>query len=353
LKDSFFLENSFMRITDLAAPRNPDTYSKNAVFHYKRDSSAFRDIMIYYHISNWRAHLKSLGFDSLGKKQILLDPSGSYDDNSSFEHTGNDAKIYFGIGGVPDAEDADVPTHEYTHYLSFSACPGCSESGAERSALDEGAADYFAASNSKAISTYNWEKIYNWDGNASGWNGRYCNVVDHYPQGLKTGDVHLEGQMWASALMQIWDSIGRTKTDIVMLETLYGMGKYMNMSQAAALYIRNDSLIYKGADARTMAHYFIQRGFLPANYLGIAPINEQTGFKILTNRFSIENKVIIDFEAPQTGTATLYDITGKTILQQSISHTDHFELISSGIANGIYILNVNTQGLHKSFKLVH
>jgi hypothetical protein len=352
ISDSFFLENQYVRETDLAPPHNDPTYSKTPVFHYTRNQSSFRDIMIYYHLNRWREHLAALGFDSLGPKQITVDPSGLYDDNSNFEHPGGNPMIWFGIGGIPDAEDADVPTHEYTHFLSWSACPGCSESGQEREALDEGTADYFAASNSKDISTFNWEKIYNWDGNIGGWNGRSCAVSDVYPQGLKTNDIHLEGQMWSSALMEIWDVLGRNKTDILMLETLYSLGPNLTMTQAAKIFIKTDSLIYKGADVYTIAHYFIKRGFLPDSFLSIAPANNQVAFRIVTSQFAASGKVLMDFGDMQNGTMTLYDVTGKEFASQIISNTDHVEFNAPQIAGGIYILSVTTNGMHRSVKLM-
>jgi hypothetical protein len=352
VNDSFFLENQHIMVQDLAPPHNDPTWSKTPVFHYTRDKSSFRDIMIYFHLNRWRDHLRELGYDSLGKLQIVVDPSGRMDDNSDFDYS-TGPKLFFGIGGIPDAEDADVPTHEYTHYLSWSACPGCSDNGQEREALDEGTGDYFAASNSKAISTYNWQKVYNWDGNnAPLWNGRTVTTTQVYPMGLKTGDKYAEGEMWSSALMEIWDVIGRSKTDLLMLETLYSLGPNITMTQAAKLYIKSDSLVYGGADVYPIARYFIKRGFLPDSYLSVHPVNQQIGYRIVTSQFASAGTVLFDFTEPQTGTMILFDITGKEIASQTVSNAISTRFNAPGIAAGIYILNVSTNGLQKSFKLM-
>ena len=362
--DSFILENQYVAEKDLGPPYTRDgypeaTYSKTPVFHFNRDTSAFRDIMIYYAITNWRNHLHDAGYDSLGNYQVFVDPSGMTDDLSQFypPSGGHAGIIYFGMGGEPDAEDEDVPTHEYTHFLSYAACHNCA-SGGERPALDEGTADYFAASNSKSISTFDWEKVFNWDGNNSisspPWYGRSCAITDTYPTALGTfgGEIHLVGQLWSSALMQIWDVIGRTKTDRIMLETLYSMAAGINMPQAAKLFLKSDSLLYNKADAYTIRYYFVKRGFLPESYLSITPENPQIWSKINTSYFSMANKVFLDFGLPQTGTFSLYDMTGKLIVSQIVSNCEHVEFIAPPIAPGIYILGVNTEGLQKSFKLL-
>jgi len=359
--DSFILENQFVAEKDLGAPYAPQypeaTYSKTPVFHFNRDTSAFRDIMIYYAITNWRDHLHDIGYDSLGNYQIFVDPSGFTDDVSQFypPSGGHAGIIYFGMGGEPDAEDQDVPTHEYTHFLSYAACHDCSSTGNERQALDEGTADYFAASNSKSISTYNWEKVFNWDGNNApgNWYGRSCAVHDVYPGYLDTNsEIHFVGQLWSSALMQIWDVIGRTKTDRIMLETLYSMAGGITMPQAAKLFLKSDSLLYNKADYYTITYYFVKRGFLPESYLAVTPQNSQIWYKITTSYFSTANKVFFDFGLPQTGTFSLYDITGKLITSQIVSNSDHVEFNAPPIAAGIYVLGVNTEGLQKSFKLL-
>jgi len=362
--DSFILENQYVAEKDLGPPYAnsgyPEgTYSKTPVFHFNRDTSAFRDIMIYYAITNWRDHLHDVGYDSLGNSQIFVDPSGETTDASTFytPSGGHAGVIYFGMGGEPDAEDQDVPTHEYTHFLSYSACHNCSTGSVDRGALDEGTGDYFAASNSKAISTYNWQKVFNWDGNDTiypPWTGRSCVVTDTYPTGMSTYqyEIHNCGQMWSSALMQIWDEIGRTKTDRIMLETLYSMAAGISMPQAAKLFLKNDSLLYNNADAYTIAYYFVKRGFLPESYLAVTPENPQIWYKINSASFPTANKVLIDFGLPQNGQLSLYDITGKLISSQIVSNTEHVEFNAPLIAAGIYILDVNTEALQKSFKLL-
>ncbi len=360
-RDSFILENQYVIEKDLGPPYYTEfTFSKTPVFHFNRDSSAFRDLQIYYYINSWRSHLSDMGYDSLGNTQLTVDPSGEEDDDSQFypPTSSTPGIIYFGMGGEPDAEDADVPTHEYTHFLSYCACNNCAHYGTERQALDEGTADYFAASNSKAIDTFGWRKVYNWDGNNDAssppWNGRSCAVHNIYPGALDTFnyEIHACGQLWSSALMQIWDVIGRTKTDRIMLETLYSMAGNILMSDAAKLYLKSDSLLYNYADKHTITNYFVQRGFLPESAAISPAVNSQVWYKINTNYFSSANQVYLDFGIPQSGTFALYDMTGKLIREINVSNALHVEFNAPAIANGIYILGVNTGGLQKSFKLL-
>jgi hypothetical protein len=81
---------------------------------------------------------------------VIIDPHGTSADNSFFSYPNF---IYYGTGGVDDAEDADVITHEYSHFLSRNAAPNTNV-GMERQGLDEGLGDYVAASYFKPISTH-------------------------------------------------------------------------------------------------------------------------------------------------------------------------------------------------------
>ncbi len=358
-KDSFFLENQYVIEKDLGPPYIKEfTNSKKPVFRFNRDTSAFRDLMIYYYITNWRNHLSDLGYDSLGNNQLSVDPNGEEDDQSTFypPTSSTSGIIYFGLGGIPDAEDADIPTHEYTHFLSYEACHNCANQGLEREALDEGFGDYFAASLSKGIDTFGWQKVFNWDGNnaAEQWYGRSCAIADTYPAALNkfSFEKHLCGQLWSSALMQIWDEIGQTKTDKIMVESLYSMAGNITMTDAAKLYLKNDSLIYNYADRHVITNYFVARGFLPESASVTPALNEQIGYKINTSYFASANKVFFSFGIPQTGTFSLYDMTGKLIKTEMISNSASVEFDAPQLPDGIYILGVNTGGLQKSFKLL-
>src|SRR5690606_4713427 len=137
-------------------------------------------------------------------------------DNSIFYPAPSPKRIAFGIGGVDDAEDADVCIHEYAHFVSETASPG-SNIGSQRNALDEGFGDYLAASYSTSINTFNRQWVYNWDGHNEFWNGRSVNSSKVYPHDT-VSSIYRNGEMWSSALMKIYDEIGRAATDSLILQ---------------------------------------------------------------------------------------------------------------------------------------
>src|SRR5260370_9111309 len=74
---------------------------------------------------------------------IAVGADGTEDDNSWFSP--HDSSLTFGLGGVDDAEDAEIILHELGHAIQDAICPGFGQS-AEAAAMGEGFGDYFAAS---------------------------------------------------------------------------------------------------------------------------------------------------------------------------------------------------------------
>lgn len=85
----------------------------------------------------------------------------------------------------------------------------------------QGVGDYLAMSYSRskelwtpADPEYYW--VYSWDGHNEFWDGRITNYEKKYPNGL-VGDVHIDGQIWSTCNMKIWDAIGREASDKIHL----------------------------------------------------------------------------------------------------------------------------------------
>ena len=176
----FILENKFIHVADFDAPTAAPVTSATPQFYFDRSQSGFEDVNAFYHITTMQQHIQSLGFacaDSLA--EIDTHAVGGAD-NSYFSPVSNPHRIYYGTGGVDDAEDADVLVHEYGHSVSETAAPN-SNSGQQRNSLDEGFCDYMAGAYSKSISTFNDNWMFNWDGHNEFWNGRVLNSTWVYP----------------------------------------------------------------------------------------------------------------------------------------------------------------------------
>ncbi len=134
--------------------------------------------------------------------------------------------------------------------------------------LSEGCGDYWAASYIRSTGywtssdpEYNW--IFDWDGHNPFWPGRITNYTAHYPEGL-VGEVHDDGQMWASSLMSIYDLIGREPTDRNFLEGLAMTNGSSSQQDAAYAFMQSDQINYGGAHLTDIANVFIARGYLDA-----------------------------------------------------------------------------------------
>jgi hypothetical protein len=178
-------------------------------------------------------------------------------DNSVFAINGGDPYLLFGIGGVDDAEDADVIVHEYGHALSYYAAPN-TNSGRERRGLDEGIADYFAAIYSQDLGAPSWHLLLNWDGHNEFWPGRIAISSMKYPPASTS--IYAYGEIWVSTLMQLRNAIGPETVDKIVLEEMYSNFSGMSLVDAAQLMLDADSALYDGVHTEVMLSYFCQRG---------------------------------------------------------------------------------------------
>ena len=234
---TYSLVGPYAHIVDVEAPLNGLFTQTNSNFSFTRTQNGFEAVNAYFHLDNFLRYLNvTLGLDVMPIQYtggVRFDPSGeSGDDNSHYDPT--TGTLVFGEGGVDDAEDADVLIHELGHGIHDWVTGGnlSSEEG-----LSEGIGDYFAQSYSRALGLWPlsnpaYQFTYSWDGHNQYWAGRTTNYTAHYPSGL-TGDEHDDGQIWATANMKVWDLLGATKTNTLMVEGLAMTGAMTNQQEAA------------------------------------------------------------------------------------------------------------------------
>ncbi|MCB0396941.1 MAG: T9SS type A sorting domain-containing protein [Flavobacteriales bacterium] len=259
--DTFRLIGPYVAITEFSIPASPPARSAVPVFDFNRSDNRFEDINAYYHVHTCQLYVQSLGFTNLRNGVTNIDThalNGS--DNSQFT-PGNPPRLFFGDGGVDDAEDADVVIHEYGHALSQDASPN-TNFGVERQSLDEANGDYLAASWSRNLVTFGWENVFSWDGHNEYWSGRTAVSNKHYPEDLKQ-NLYTDTDIWSATLMQIWGEAGREVTDRLLLQSMYSYFGNMTMHDAAVLYVQADSMLYNGSHYGVLYKYFTKRGLLP------------------------------------------------------------------------------------------
>jgi len=272
LNDTFRLTSPYVEIQEFSGPVTNIAISETPVFDFTRSQDGFEDVNCFYHLNVFKDYMDSLGFLTLVDYQLGVDAHAlNGNDNSMYQSQ----RLYFGEGCVDDAEDADVIIHEYGHAITASAAPN-TWVGTERKALDEGTGDYFAASYTRSLNPYNWEKMFGWDGHNVCWPGRTTASLKQYPNDL-TGNIHNDGEIWSSTLMQIWEAIGKETTDQITLQSLYSYASNITMTDAAYLFLDADSLLNGGANYLLSYFWFELRGILPSLPVGYDLLAVNTG----------------------------------------------------------------------------
>jgi len=215
--------------------------------------------------------LMELGFQNITSFQLEVDPHGTTDDNSFFATT-NPPRIIFGVGGVDDAEDADVIVHEYGHAISYSVSPN-TNNGFERNALDEGFGDYLAASYSRHLSAFRWGEVYTWDGHNEFWPGRTAANNKFYPDDLGN-NFYLGGEIWAAALMEAWPILGKENMDRLVVQMMYSTASNLSLRDAAQLLLQAESQLFNGQYQDDLFLILANRGLIESFETSIVGTSE-------------------------------------------------------------------------------
>jgi hypothetical protein len=264
--NQYHLEGPYAHIQDFEAPFKGLFSQSDSIWDFTRNPDAFEAANVYYHIDKSMRYINdSLGFNLMPYQYtggVRVDPHGlNGDDNSHYiSATG---QVAWGEGGVDDSEDPDVILHELGHGIHDWVTNG---GLSQVNGLSEGCGDYWAVSYNRSFGfwtpldpQYNW--VFQWDGHNEFWAGRVTNYSAGYPGGL-VGQIHTDGQIWASTLMQIWDDIGRQATDENFLEALSMLNSSSNQEDAAQAFVQADINLHGGANLVAIEYWFTQRGYI-------------------------------------------------------------------------------------------
>jgi hypothetical protein len=264
------LSGPYVQIVDNEAPTNPkcDVAATTTAWTYNRSSPCFDAVTAYYFVDKSLKYLNTtLGFNAhplLYTGGIKVDPKGvNGDDNSHYVPTTD--TLAFGEGGVDDAQDHDVITHELGHAIHNWLTNGHIS---QVEGLSEGIGDYWLASYSRSFMkptdiAYNW--TFSYDGHNEFWDGRIVNVVGKYPA-LTTGnnaEIHTAGQLWATTCIEIYDAIGKAKADKAFWTGIAMLSANSSQNDAAKAYVAAARRLYP-TDANlisTVVAKFQARGY--------------------------------------------------------------------------------------------
>lgn len=261
---NYLLKGPRVEILDFDPPATGLFAQPTSTFNFTRADQGFEPTNVYYNLETALSYINvTLGINCIPYQHngiVQYDPHGAYGDDNSYYSNG---QLSFGEGCVDDAEDSDVIWHELGHGIhDWITSGGLSQVDG----LSEGCGDYWAQSYHRSVSNltssapqYQW--VFHWDGHNTCWGGRQTNYGAHYPEGL-VGQIHTDGQIWASCLMAIYDEIGRAQMDKAFLEGLRMTNSSSSQDDAAnAVYQAAQDMNYSQAHIESIRSHFLSCGY--------------------------------------------------------------------------------------------
>ncbi len=336
---TFYLQNNYARIEDFASPNIAPVTSTTDTFSFTRKQDGFKQVMALYHISALQTYLQSIGLNGLVPYQLRVDAQSGAADNSSFNYD-PDTTLNFGTGGVPDAEDADVIVHEYTHAIVHSLNGG-DIIATERRALEEGICDVVSCAYSYRLNPFRWKNIFSWDGNNEYWSGRNGAATKDYTQ--KVGDFYSDSEIWSSCLNNITERIGPDACIQLLVAIMPELTPYTTMPQAAHLMYDADSVLNNGVNRWVLAEEFNRKKFdtFPT---GLTDYVIDNSFFTILNTMAFAQgtgQALFQSKNNQVVKVEVFDVTGKLVFTQE--NTQEVSITPAGLAGGLYVAKV-TQG---------
>lgn len=319
VNNTVYLRNQYLEVIDFDSPnisisQNPSQWLSG------RTSDEFEQVMVAYHITEQNKYLEALGYDSILNYAIHVDPQAlNGQDNSMFNWGTTPPRLFFGEGGVDDAEDADVIIHELGHAISHGAAPGTTI-GTERRTFDEALGDYFAERYGRLLGVTS-SRIFDWDGNNTFWNGRSA-IYDGSKNynNLTFLSIYQHTDLMVSAMLEFSASsnVNDSTADKIVLESLYQLMSYESLRDIAENMISADSLITGGSNFTEIHNAF----GAPKNIL--APLTLDEKIDVSTPKIYYGKQSYVLLPKNNSYTFKIYNLNGQIL--DSGTSMDHILL---------------------------
>jgi hypothetical protein len=239
--------------------------------------NCFDAVMAYFHIDRMQRYLQSFGFSNIVHRAIPVNLHATTADNSFYSpSTGS---LNFGDGGVNDAQDADVISHEYGHAIQDSQVPGFGET-TEGGTLGEGFGDYWQAAmsaNGGNADTFN-TCFAEWDTSAISTDPLPCLrrvdlpwTLDQAVRECGGREIHCVGQAWSNTLWTIRQRLGGPAADRLILQSQFNYVSASGFRDASLALLFADQELNGGANQDFLRGLLMSRGFLLADSLDDEP----------------------------------------------------------------------------------
>jgi len=329
------LENKYLKVVDFDAPYIAPS-SNPSQWMASRSDNVFEQVMVVYHITLWNQYLDSLGYDSVLNYVIHVDPQAlNGQDQSMFNFGYTPPRLYFGEGGVDDAEDADVIIHELSHAISHGAAPN-TNTGTERRTFDEAFGDYFAERYGRRLGITS-TRVFDWDGNNTFWNGRSISYdgSKNYNT-LFFSSIYQHTDLMSSAMLEFSNASGvqPAVADQIILEAVHMLMPNQGLRKIAQNILFADSLITGGAYQSQ-----IQQSFgAPKNILNQSDMKEIAKSNWCQLLYT-ENGWLLKPLIASEVSVSLFNISGQLLLTTSIEkplliNDNHVFKIMTTLASG-------------------
>lgn len=354
----YTLKGQYAEIKSFANPNTGLFKQATNAFNFNRSERGFEAVTVYYHVDKSMRYInETLGITLVSRFNsgvVHFDPHGH---NGADQSTYGGGQLEFGEGGVDDGEDADVILHELGHGLHDWVNNGAGIS----SQTGEGFGDYWAMSYKRSLGHWtptdaSYHYVFGWDGHNPSWPGRISNSTNTYPNDI-VNQTHADGQIINAALMQIWDAIGKTKTDAAFLEGMAMTNGSTNQKVAAtAIRLAAKNMAEASTygmtcgDVDQMTTIFNARGYtLPALSCTLSVSEfEISNISIFPNP---AKKSITIKNIKKEYTVEVFNLIGQKVMDSNISPNNN-KIDVSNISNGAYILKLKDySGALKFIKL--
>jgi len=332
-----------VQIVDTDSPATPHADPSQPLL-FDRSQPQFEEVNVYFQIDRSQRYMQLLGYS--GTRRVVayalpVDPhSLSGADNSLYvgSNVPGQGKVYFGDGGVDDAEDPDIVLHEFFHSVQDWIAPSAffGTSSSQSRAMGEGFSDYWAYSSNYEAGLGSGRDPYclaDWDarcaGDDSGQNCGYpvgadclrrvdsAKTMNDYNNSDLAGTEHKNGEIWSSALREIFDALvrrhgvtdGRRTADTLVLESLFGAPSDPKYAVIARKLLEADRALNGGTHAATICSAFTARLILGASDCNAVPRGEVTLFQ------SAQQGLAIPDNSPAGVTSTL-DVTDSRAIER-------------------------------------